>query len=80
MVIELEVFFYTKDQQKIRDLGVEDESPIEDCELRKFTFYHIDGISPHKEKGSDDEYCTVYSGGDNFVCNISYEELKAKLA
>jgi len=79
MVIELEVFFYTKDQQKLRDLDIEDDVPIEDCELRKFTFCSINDISPYKEKGSEDEYCSVYSNGDNFVCNISYKDMKTIL-
>lgn len=72
MQILLDVFIYkNKTQADAEDLGV--DVPLSECVLEEHTFYNIDFIGPsfyHKQ------YCSISSGGEHFVVNKSYEQVK----
>ena len=47
---------------------------LKDLETNPITFYSIDAISPYDEDG--EVYSIVFSSGREFVCDLSYGELK----
>lgn len=72
MEITLNVFvFRTEAQAEQQEVGV--EVPLEDCILEEHTFYNIDFIGP---SFANKAFCAIASGGDNFVVNQSYLEVK----
>ena len=48
--------------------------PVEECELRLFTFYNIDYISPDRD--NPDKHCLVGSCGCEYLVNERYEVVK----
>lgn len=75
--IELEIFFYEKEQMKMVELGLEDEIPSKECSKRKMTFFNINAIAPYKEDG--ETYSAIHCNGTSFVSPVKYDELKKLL-
>lgn len=73
MMIELDILFFTESGMTLSDLGINSES---DCEFRKMTFIQIDNFHEHIEREGQ---TIVYSSGINYVCKLSYDELKKYL-
>jgi hypothetical protein len=47
--LTIQVFYIPEDVSKMRDLGLDNNRPLEDYELREVTFYHIAAVSPYYE-------------------------------
>jgi len=77
MEIELEIFFNTEETSTLKDLDI--EYSLEAAEIRKVTFYNINGIAPYFDKDNT-EYCSILSNGSEFMCNMKYPELKKLIA
>lgn len=75
--IELEIFFYEKEQMSLVELGLGDDVPIKDCSKRNMLFLNIAAIAPYKEEGK--EYTAIHCNGTDFISPVKYEELKEKL-
>jgi len=73
--IELEILFHTDESFELGKIGIE----IDDYELKKMTFYHINAIAISKEFPKKN-WSVIYSGTDAFVCTVSYETLKNYLS
>lgn len=69
--IELNIYTYGDDQLPAANLEI--HIPLEDCELRKITFYNIDAVSTYKE--NEKEYTSVFAGGTNFIVDKEYNEV-----
>jgi len=72
--IEIEIFFYEKEQMKMMELGLDDDIPVEDCNIRKMLFLNISAIAPYKE--NDVMYTAIHCNGTDFISPIKYEKLK----
>ena len=69
--IELMVYC-VKDEDLYRsEIGL--DVPVEECELRLFTFYNVDYILADR---SYPQYCLLGSGGGEFLVNQKYEVVK----
>jgi hypothetical protein len=72
--LECQVFVYNEEQDKLIDAGIEIEDDITKADLVKFTFYNIDAIKPY-----DHRFCTIYTSGDMFIVNQSYETMEKRI-
>jgi hypothetical protein len=71
MELSLDVLWYTDEQQKLIDAGLDKDFDLDDCIFKEHTFYSINVIREY-EKG----YTTIFAGDDSFVVKKSYEEVK----
>lgn len=77
-MIELNILYNTEETQKLAELEL--DVPIEDSEERIMTFYRIDYIRKYYSKKSGiKEYSVVGVAGDEWICTLTYAELKKKL-
>lgn len=75
MILELEVFIWDENNQKLLDIGEEPNGAIEEeGSIVYITFYNIDFIHQYK-----DFYCVIGSGGEVFTINEEYSVLKDKI-
>ena len=70
--VELQVFWLSEEDYSAQNAGVEVE--LEECLLKRHTFYSIDYIRPYRNN-----YCELSSGNADFIINESYESVKKKL-
>lgn len=75
--IELDTFFHNEDTSKLEEMGMDYD--VDDCDIRKMTFYDIKTIAPYFGNNDDKNYCTVGANGSPFICKITYSQLKALL-
>lgn len=74
-MIELTVFYYNDEQIAImEDEDFEGHIPMSECASENRMFMSIDSFAPYVE--GKKKYTSVYSGGVEWVCTLSYEELK----
>lgn len=71
-MIELQIFFYTEDTHALEKVGI--PTSLEANELRPMMFYNIDAIAPHID--GEKEYCAVHTSGKEFICNLTFMEVK----
>ena len=78
--IELRILFYSDELQDENDplvkLGI--YSQKDDFVIDTMTFYNIDGIAPHRGENGE-EFSSIFSSGDNFICIESYQDLVDKV-
>ena len=76
--LELMIAHYSSEDYNLKELGIDTEEKIEYLEK---TFYSIDAIGKFYE---DDDSGTIrgmiYAGGFDFICKISYDQLKQKIS
>ena len=72
--IDLMVFCLGEEDYKKVEMGV--DAFLEDNDLRLYTFYNIDFITPYHEF---DGYTLIGSCGDDFICNEKYEVVRHKI-
>jgi hypothetical protein len=72
--IDLMVFCLRDEDISSAEIGI--DVPLEDCEVRLFTFFDIKYISVER---SNNEYTIIGANGDEFVCNEKYEVVKYKI-
>lgn len=75
--IELEIFYNNDATEAAELLNI--AIPLKDYERRFVTFYRIDAISVHIDLEDNEEYCRVFTGGEDFTCVESYNVIKQKL-
>jgi hypothetical protein len=77
--IELEIFYNNDATEAAEILNI--VIPLRDHETRLVTFYRIDAISKHIDLDDEEqrEYCRLFTGGEDFTCVLSYDEVKSKL-
>lgn len=74
--IDFDIMFWDEPQVQLNNLGIRPD--LLETDTRKVTFYIIDCIAPYIEDGKD--YCTIYSGGSEYIVNDTYENIKTILA
>lgn len=74
--IELPVWIYKDGDQELYNLGIKDQEDL-DPDVDTWTFYKIDVIRPYYYK--DRVASMIYSGGIEFICNLTYEDLRFRL-
>lgn len=77
--IELQIFYLNETQGALADAGINIQDDYESFDLRPQTFYQVDLIAPVNHDGVKGRYSKVFSGGEFFICNLSYQELKRKI-
>ena len=70
--IELQILWWDKPEVELNNLGIRPE--LNEKETRPFTFYSIDCIAPYNE--DDKEFCTIVSGGAEYIATESYKNIK----
>jgi len=75
--IEVEIFFYEKEQMKMMELGLDDDIPIEDCSIRKMLFINIAAIAPYKE--NDKMYTAIHCNGTDFISPEKYDDVMTQI-
>lgn len=73
--IEFECFFWSEEQSELNKIGI--RPPIRECGKRPITFYSISHIKPYFE--DDKEFSCICSGHEEYIMDMSYQELKKKL-
>ena len=58
---------------ELQDLGIK-RKPLSEQGLRVVLFFQIDNIEPYIE--GDIEYSIINSGGNEYICHLSYARLK----
>lgn len=58
---------------ELQDLGIK-RKPLTEQGLRVVLFFQIDNIEPYIE--GDIEYSIINSGGNEYICHLSYAKLK----
>ena len=66
--IKLPIYHYTDKVEDLIKAGLEYD--IEECTIHYITFFDISGISPDK-----DNHSLIFSNGETFMCNKSYNEV-----
>ena len=74
MGIVLNVLWNSEEDMDLINKGVDVEVKIENAVLMEHTFYNIDFIRPYQEC-----YCEVSSGGEIYIVNESYDQVKSKI-
>lgn len=69
--VNIPVFYDTDKSDEVELLGEDDPFPY--YETREVTFYRIDAVSIHRDKGRD--YGRIHSGGDCFTSPWSKQEI-----
>ncbi len=72
MIVELYIFALSEDQAKQKDMGY--ETPLEECELKKYAFVTIDYFTQHY---TIPKYTVIGCSEGEFVCNQDYNSVKA---
>ena len=71
--LELNIFFFfIEDQINQMEMGL--EINVSDLETKPIMFFSIDHVRP-----SNEFYCTIVSGGFEYLVNQSYEVVLAKI-
>lgn len=73
MMVTLDIFWLTAEQQTLYDTGVEFDYDEEKAPIVEHTFYNISYIMP------DGDNCKIASNGEYFIAKIGYEELKESI-
>lgn len=76
MKIELPILWNTEETYQLELSGIKVE--YHDMKVRMVTFYHIDVIAPNLGYGSK-QCCSVYSCGEEWVCSMTYDEVKKEI-
>ncbi|MGZ9736557.1 hypothetical protein [Flavobacterium sp. GNP002] len=71
--IELHVLWLPDDLIPTNQLGI--EIPLDKCTTKIHTFYNINGVRPHEEKG----YCEILVNGDVFTVKETYENVTRQI-
>lgn len=78
--IELPILYKPDNLIALEGLDVNVEFKLSEHDVRMATFYTISGIAPHYDPNDNDkEYCSIFSGGNEFLSNMTYKELQSKL-
>lgn len=72
-IIELPALWHTDSTTQLSELGLDYD--IGDLERRQITFYRIDAIAANYWD-EDHEFCNVFVGGEKFIIDKTYKELK----
>ena len=72
--LDLMIFCYQDEDLNKEDMGI--EVPLNNCELRLFTFFDIKYISADRE---NQNYTLIGCNGDEFICNERIEVVKHKI-
>jgi len=80
MQIELPILFTTTESNVLHDSGLPDD--YNKFDIRNITFYNIDNVSPHTDSNYKlvKRLCLVSSGGDEYICNLSYDYVVNKIS
>ena len=70
--IEIDVYFQSQEQIELEGMGI--KQSLSAAERRKVTFYTIDYATPIIVEGQ--HLTEVFSGGDRFLLDISYNDFK----
>mgnify|MGYP003648634417 CR=1 FL=1 len=70
MKLKLPIFHHSDETRKFSELDI--DYNIEECETQEIIFYRIDAIAP----AENNKYCSVFTGGEEFVCALSLKEVE----
>ena len=73
--LELNILFFSDYSAELEALEIPQKD--DDYIVDKMTFYSINGISRYEETNED--WCMIYSNGDDFICPQTYEIVKQKI-
>lgn len=76
--IEFEVLFWEKEQNQLNNLGIRPD--INEVSTRPMTFYNIDNIFPYYEDSEATERCCICCGGEEYIVDMSYKQVKQLLS
>lgn len=76
--IELDIIYESEKTAAKLNAGI--VYPLTECEIRVVTFYKIDAISTYLDEVDQNQYSTIYVGGEKWICALPYPELKNILA
>ncbi len=71
--LELDILFHTDETERLKEANL--DYKLSDCDVKKITFYHINAIAPYQDD-SLGELSSVFSNGGEFICILTYNELK----
>ena len=74
--IELQVLWHTDTTTALESASIDYD--LTDLDTRLVLFFNIDCVMPY-EWEKDIEFCRVHSGGEKFICPMTYEEMVKKL-
>lgn len=74
MNLTLDIFWFTDEEQKLHDAGIEVKTKVKDAITKEVTFYNIDHIH-----STESGFCQIFSGGEDFIANESYRSVKKKI-
>lgn len=74
--IEFEVLFWEKEQNQLNGLGIRPD--ISDASTRPVTFYNIDCFHLYYESYGT-EMCCIFCGGEEYIVDMSYKQVKQLL-
>lgn len=78
MEIELPILYNNDDTAELAKLEIDMVLSLND--VREVTFYNIDAIAYHfDDMENDKEYCRIFSSGEQFICNMKYNEVKERI-
>lgn len=74
--VELPILFKTDNIIALEELDVDMKYKLSEYATQMATFYEISGIAPRFDANDDNkEYCSVFSGGNEFIANMTYKQL-----
>lgn len=72
MELEPPIYHYGDDTIKLAELDV--EVSLDHLDIKEITFYNIDAVGSYTE--DDVDYGVVFVVGKEFLCPLTYEQLK----
>ena len=73
MMLLLPIFYNSKEEIELEDLGIEIEDDFNNKRIEMVYFYNIDNMTPYEKNGQT--YTEISSGGDLYICQYPPEQI-----
>jgi hypothetical protein len=73
----LPIFYNSREEVELEDLGIEIENDFETKKILMMYFYNIDNMTPYKKNGKI--YTELSSGGDLYICQYPPEQIHERI-